>query len=648
MAPGNAISKAKWYANRLRAMSAGEIVHRFQELAKKRQAAKQAYGWAHFAGAPDALPRLPLPVDHIRKAKNTLLGDWKAVAEKSAAQSFRFLGIDWPVTSRDAKWHLDPGTGKMWPKEPYCFDIDYRHGGGFGDVKHVWELNRLQYLHPVAALYAATGDKAFAQYCLGEIESWIDANPPFRGVNWNSGIELALRAVSILFVLGAIEDDGIPDALRGKISACLAAHAYWLARYPSRHSSANNHLIAEASALYLIGTLWPQLKGAEGYRLYGRETLIAESSKQILEDGTGAEQSPTYTCFTLEWYLLCLHVAKATGALFPDAMTQRLTRAAEQLYWITDEGGHQPRIGDDDEGRVLYSQLHREERYCTSVLASACAVLDCPQFAPPAAPAHLRATVMGMVTGPSHPPSGLRTFDSGGYSVFRNAIAGHGCMLILDHGPLGYLSIAAHGHADALSVWLHLDGEPVLIDAGTYLYHAGGEWRDYFRGTRAHNTLCIGGADQSRISGALNWSRKARAWRVTPDDGMDTVTARHDGYVRDFGLMHERRAERNDDGYTIIDRLAGKPADPDAPCTARFLVSPGFSVIRQSEREATLGKNGKPIVRIRVEGPAAVIEIDEADMSPAFGEKRTCLALSVTMPAAAFVRDGLRTRLRIL
>ena len=32
-------------------------------------------------------------------------------------------------------------------------------------------------------------------------------------------------------------------------------------------------------------------------------------------------------------------------------------------------------------------------------------------------------------------------------------------VLTFDHGPVGYLSIAAHGHADTLAVWLSI-GRP--------------------------------------------------------------------------------------------------------------------------------------------------------------------------------------------
>ena len=62
-------------------------------------------------------------------------------------------------------------------------------------------------------------------------------------------------------------------------------------------------------------------------------------------------------------------------------------------------------------------------------------------------------------------------FPDGGYTVLRSGEGAEEQLLLLDHGPLGYLSIAAHGHADALSLVMHLGGRPVLVDPGTFTYH---------------------------------------------------------------------------------------------------------------------------------------------------------------------------------
>ncbi len=77
---------------------------------------------------------------------------------------FSALGREWPRRSPEnlfpaELWRLDPVTGKLWPgAETYCFDIPYRHERERGDIKYVWEINRLQFLHPLAAQFVLTGD----------------------------------------------------------------------------------------------------------------------------------------------------------------------------------------------------------------------------------------------------------------------------------------------------------------------------------------------------------------------------------------------------------------------------------------------------------------------------------------------------------
>ena len=83
--------------------------------------------------------------------------------------------------------------------------------------------------------------------------------------------------------------------------------------------------------------------------------------------------------------------------------------------------------------------------------------------------------------------------------------------MVADAGPLGYQTIAAHGHADALAFTLSVGGLEFLVDPGTYAFHAHGAWRQYFRGTAAHNTLRVDGKDQSESGGDFMWLKKARA-----------------------------------------------------------------------------------------------------------------------------------------
>lgn len=567
-------------------MSLPEVTHRFGEQAKRRAARLHTPDFATAAASDRPLPALPGLRDGLLAlgCQDALIAQWREAAGIAQSGHFRLLGITWDGAAGAEKWHLDPVTGRHWPADLYCFNVPYRHTPDFGDVKYVWEVNRLQYLQPIAALAALTSDAELAAYCAAEIASWIEHNPPFDGINWASGIELAQRIVSLLVVTSLIgETEAFTPELKARLMATLAAHGYWLMRFPSRFSSANNHLIAEAGALFLLGRLAPDLPDAQRYAKYGRAVLASEALQQIHADGVGVEQSPTYTAFTLEWLVVSAEVARRLGDPFPAEVLERMARAGEYLRWITDEGGNCPRIGDDDEGRVIYSTF-APESYCSAVLGALATSLNRPELAPPVVTPHLRHALTGLPEPSAAGPQGLRCFVEGGYTVVREGAGAAAQLLVFDHGPLGYLSIAAHGHADALAVWLHVGDQPVLADAGTYLYHSGGAWRDHFRGTPAHNTLTVAGADSSRIAGAFNWIEQATAALVTVDDKPCawSVEAAHDGYVKPFGLRHHREvALAGPLQMTITDSLAG--AGIAQPVEIGFLVHPDLRIAASGE-----------------------------------------------------------------
>ncbi|HTM78756.1 MAG TPA: heparinase II/III-family protein, partial [Devosia sp.] len=222
---------------------------------------------------------------------------------------------------------------------------------------------------------------------------------------------------------------------------------------------------------------------------------------------------------------------------FKPEVTTRLVKFADFIFWLSGLEGTVPAIGDDDEGRAI-SLCQPEHDYATSVAMAIKGFAG--QGAPLAAGVSLRNAIFPAPTASIPVALGAKTFADGGYSVWRGHHAQQDIHAVFDHGPLGYLSIAAHGHADALALWLAVDGQPVLVDPGTYRYQAGGAWRDWFRSTRAHNTLTIAGTSQSLASGAFNWSHKTVSRLDAVTEAPWRVVASHDGYQRRFGARHQR------------------------------------------------------------------------------------------------------------
>ena len=127
--------------------------------------------------------------------------------------------------------------------------------------------------------------------------------------------------------------------------------------------------------------------------------------------------------------------------------------------------------------------------------------------------------------------------------------------LLVDSGPLGYLSIAAHGHADALSFVLSIGDREILVDPGTYAYHTEPSWRRYFRSTLAHNTVGIDGEDQSVQAGNFMWTHHAQARCIEFEAGTERqrFVGEHYGYQRLADPVAHRREIVHDARRQLIE-----------------------------------------------------------------------------------------------
>jgi len=199
-------------------------------------------------------------------------------------------------------------------------------------------------------------------------------------------------------------------------------------------------------------------------------------------------------------------------------------------------------------------------------------------------------------------------------------------VLTFDHGPVGYLSIAAHGHADTLAIWLSAGSQPVIVDAGTYLYNSSRDLRDLFRHTSVHNTLTLEGIGSSRPSGPFNWATKANARLVSSESAAASrIVAEHDGYFAQYGIIHRRTVQFDGASrFTIIDELLGPAADKGV--TVSFLLDPSCrSTVDLHGSEVLVTHDQGHVVRIASVGPlrARILRGDEATglgwVSPSFG-----------------------------
>jgi hypothetical protein len=210
--------------------------------------------------------------------------------------------------------------------------------------------------------------------------------------------------------------------------------------------------------------------------------------------------------------------------------------------------------------------------------------------------------------------------DSGFYLLQSGHRAGHDRISVFfDCGALGFGSIAAHGHADALAFTLRAFGGDVLVDPGTYDYFTFPEWRSYFRATRAHNTVEVDGLDQSVMLGPFLWGQRAQArcLRFAPDADGGVVAGEHDGYARlPDPVVHRRTLRLDGRARTLVveDELLAAGRHEVA---SRFHLAEACRVVGQARNLLTIEAPGG---RVELElDPRLVVETQAGSESPIGG-----------------------------
>lgn len=323
-----------------------------------------------------------------------------------------------------------------------------------------------------------------------------------------------------------------------------------------------------------IGTVtWPLWKECPVWRDLAKEGLEREALVQNAADGVNREQATWYHHEVADMMLLCGLVGRANGIEFSAAYWGRLSAMLEYIASIMDVSGHVPMFGDADDAVMVRFSQEPDFNVYRSLLTSGAVLFNRSDFKTKAGSFDDKTRwLLGDEAAKRFEelPDGTdqlpvrRAFPEGGYYVLGDGFETEEEIRIVTRaGPLGYLSIAAHGHADALSFTLSVGGSEILVDPGTYAYHTQKKWRDYFRGTSAHNTLRVDGEDQSVTGGNFLWIRHAhtRCDSFMTDPGHDEWEGIHDGYRRLPNPVHHRRKIVVDKQRRVIevtDKLEGK------------------------------------------------------------------------------------------
>jgi hypothetical protein len=371
-------------------------------------------------------------------------------------------------------------------------------------------------------------------------------------VHWISGIELGIRLLSWVWIrrlldgwsgaAGLFEDN--PEALHQ-----IRYHQCWLAAFPSRWSSANNHVIAESAGQLAAACAFPWFPESPAWRADALRSLDVQLQHNTFGSGLNRELATEYHGLVLELGVAAAAEAEIAGCPVPRTTWMVLLRMCDALAAVLDSDLRPPRQGDGDDGFGLVVDGAGTNRW-TSLLATGDALFGGADWWPAVAADDVRTPLLVTLVRPDplevrRPERRPAHFADAGMTLLRSRWDDGELWCRCDGGPHGFLSIAAHAHADALSVEVRHAGVDILADPGSPCYHGEPELRRYFRSTLGHNTLELDGRDQSQSGGPFLWTRHARSRVLVAHerpDGVSRWLAEHDGYRRRGDRTVHRRA----------------------------------------------------------------------------------------------------------
>jgi hypothetical protein len=519
----------------------------------------------------------PFPLDHLTARSVDLLPARDALldeVERAASGAWVTFGTPTPVDIDSIDWTRHPVNGVRaasvhWTRLPIM------NGIGNGDVKFIWEINRHAALVRLAQGYFLTREERLARVMLGLLDRWIEQNPPGRGVNWTSSLEIAFRSIAWCWIWALTQGSTAWDDERvSRFLISLWHHARHIERFDSIHHSPNTHLTGEGLALLYVGLVFPELRRARRWARFGREILESEIDAQTLDDGMHFERAVGYQRYTAEFYLHFLLLADAFGFTVDPTIRRRVHDQFAAVFLLRRPDGTWPVIGDEDGGSTL--QLATvEPQDQSALLALGGAYFDEPEWIAATAeegraagwwflgePAWRRLAAFGVAGEPTGgPKSGALV--SAGYFVGREHSDAEAWWCLVDGGPHGG-NFTGHAHTDLGHVEIAHGSAHIVVDPGCAGYTVDRPMRDWTRSERAHACLVVENSPLAEPAGPFAWRRLSPApryaWGETPEFWWCEVA--YDREHRSGQIGHVRQVVLiRGHGVVVADWLTGDSPD---------------------------------------------------------------------------------------
>jgi hypothetical protein len=466
-----------------------------------------------------------------------------------------------------------------------------------------------------------------------------------------------------------MDDPAIDRNALGEVAAMLEEHCAYAEEHLEETAAVRtNHYAADLVGPVVVGSLFPELPRARFWREHLGHRLWVEIERQCRPDGTHFESSTGYQRLVAELFLGAVLAARAGGSPAPAAVDRCVAGLFRSLGDLLKPSGNIPQVGDLDSCRGL-PLMPRAALDCGYLPALGAAALLDPSLKIPTSPCPVEVAwllgasgvkrseslpAQGRVASNLLPDAGIATLRSGdGY-------------LCLTSGPNGQGGCGGHAHNDKNSIELSWGGVDLVLDRGTFVYARDPDERDARRGTAAHSTVQIDGAEQNRIIAgrlfALPDTSRAEIRFLGRSGGWEMASGEHVGYARRLhGVVHRRLAALDGRRKMAVlqDDLLGSGRHvvdvryhvPHTDLNVRPATSGEMALLRDFPEQASAPDGFDPtrVVEVSVGGaPFALfafaaslpfhVSVEDSDVSPGYAERTPARTIALRLSGKAPVK----------
>lgn len=530
------------------------------------------------------------------------------------------------IHSEVPDFNFDPLENVTWPTGKHSSNY-FQFDKKFGDIKRVWELNRMQFLDPLICGYLLAPEdtkKQIRDKMLQIFDAWILQSPHERSVAWACSQEISIRCIKLLFLFRYLDiylDEKRSTQFRN-LFVLSAIHVLQEIGYAK--TQRNNHAITESVFLLIFGQVFPESKHAQRCYREGLNTLRFCLDDQFFSDGTYIQNSITYHRFALQSLLLAYQLVRDETVLI--RMREVFELSLQFFQDITFSGdGEFPNYGPND-GAMLFNWANSDYRDLRPI--QNCLAIICRQAVVYPSPSLILDTLLSISGSdqfinnkylPENREKGF--YEIGGLYVIKNDLFSvlFKCATYSGRFP---------SQNDQLHVDLWVDGKPFFNDSGTYEYFGRNGVDEFHRflSTSAHNTIQVDGLDQMDKGPRFAWYSVAEGKQIHVKE--NKLIGESFGYVGRINsqTVHRRTISLNSHVVVIDDKIFDTK---DNKLELFWHLDSGWRCSKNEMMQIECG--GAGLIRFECDEELS-IQVNQTPQSRYYGEKtmRDTIVVTVT------------------